>query len=479
MAMKKVAQSEKKMLVWIGAVSALLTAAGGYGIYYTLGRVESENSAIAGLREKISAAKAKIKQIPGDEKDVIILRENVEEYARILPDEREITEYARTLARYCRDAGMLISTLAPDRSASSGPRAAFQPTRYRLRTQGSIWQLMQLMHLLENHPRYMQLKSLAVKAGKKDGSAVDVVHDVDLTVETYSYNKAPAGKEGVKIPNYTAKRADLEEAIHNARSRFEEKTYNFKGPNGRRDLLVDPRLPSTGVDGKGRLPRKRQQEIFDACRQLLAEILEINQMVDGSGKGPKVNIIRRFELTKELNDRITLLKTKVEQIEKEGLLSYAPLHSQLVKQVKEPLEGIVEKNRPGPKKEEFISAEALDKVRVSIEEALEAGDMELAIERFRLVQSRLGPENYGGPAREEIVAAVKGLNRKAQVALEFSRKKIKVTGRIIQPENLSLVIVNGKSFYEGDPIEEDLFVKKITRDTVEFFYKGVVLRKKI
>ena len=470
--------NEKKVLLGIGVVSLVLAGVGAFGIHYALGKVSEEESAIKDVQGKIKEARAKIAQIPADEKDVIILRENVTEYAKILPDEKEVTEYARTLAHYSSQAGMVLTSLSPE--IKQKKRGTFQPIRYKMKLQGSLWQLMRLMNLLESHPRFMQVKTIRLSAARKEKSVGDAVHTVDLTVETYYYNKSVKGRPQVKIPNYQTKKTDLEEAIHNARSRFEEDKYSFKGPSGRRDVFVDPRLPSQGAEGKGRLPRKQQQMILDACRKLLAEIVEIKKMMEGKGPGgTRPNIIRRFELGKEMARRIGILRNKIQRIEDDGLLSYAPLHSQLVTNVKEPLAKLVASSREKRPESEFLEMDALERIRKSMEDALDIGDLDLAVERYRLAQHKIGPDNFGSQKRRVLVKTLKGLYRKALIAQEFARKKIEISGRILRPDGLSLVIINGKSYFEGDPVEDDLYIKSLTPESVEFIYKGVVISKKI
>ncbi|MCA8972347.1 MAG: hypothetical protein KDC95_21345, partial [Planctomycetes bacterium] len=70
------------------------------------------------------------------------------------------------------------------------------------------------------------------------------------------------------------------------------------------------------------------------------------------------------------------------------------------------------------------------------------------------------------------------LYQKAKVAQEFSRLQISVTGTILLPEFLSTAIINGKTYTEGDAIGDELFLKEVGEDFVEFLYRGVVLRRK-
>ena len=472
-------RDEKKVLLGILVVTGVFSAAGIFGIHYTFSKINQEKQKISELRKKIKNARAKIAQIPKDERDVIILRENVQEYTRILPDKKEITEYARTLAHYSSQAGLALNMLKPDiRKPNKG--GAFQQIRYSMRLQGTLWQMMNLLNMLENHPRFMQVKSLSLNAKTRGTGGMNAVHTIDMIVETYYYNKAPKGRKTVRIPLYERKKADLEEAIHSARSKFEEEHYTFKGQSGRRDIFVDPRLPSTTGEGKGRLPRTQQQMIVDACRKLLEEIQEIKRIIEGKGDGKgKPNIIRRFELTKEMQKRISVLSRKLKQIEDEGVISYAPLHSQLIKTVKEPLDRIIEGQKDRNGSSDYYSEAMLEKIARSMEEALEAGELELAIDRYKMAEVKIGPDDFGSKRRRLLVKRIKRLHAKAEIAMEFCKKDLKITGRIIRPDKLSLVIINGKSYYEGDLVEDDLFVKKLTRDSVEFLYKGVVISKKL
>jgi Tfp pilus assembly protein PilN len=73
--------TQKKLLAVIGgsAVGICLLAAG--GVYYAQGLIEEVEANVKQKREGITAAEAKIAKIPALQKDVIILRENLDECA--------------------------------------------------------------------------------------------------------------------------------------------------------------------------------------------------------------------------------------------------------------------------------------------------------------------------------------------------------------------------------------------------------------
>ena len=82
--MAKMNDNQKIMVV--GGVALALCAAAGGGVWWAKGLVEDKHTEIGTMRTEIQKAEAKIVKIPRVESDVIVLRENLHEYVKILPD---------------------------------------------------------------------------------------------------------------------------------------------------------------------------------------------------------------------------------------------------------------------------------------------------------------------------------------------------------------------------------------------------------
>jgi Tfp pilus assembly protein PilO len=86
------------------------------GVYYAEGLIEEVEAQITQKKELIAVAEAKIEKIPSIEKEVIILRENLQEYVKILPDTKELTNFLRQLNQFERQSEI------KSRTSRSSPR---------------------------------------------------------------------------------------------------------------------------------------------------------------------------------------------------------------------------------------------------------------------------------------------------------------------------------------------------------------------
>jgi hypothetical protein len=111
-----------------------------------------------------------------------------------------------------------------------------------------------------------------------------------------------------------------------------------------------------------------------------------------------------------------------------------------------------------------------------MEEHLDSGEMEQAVERYESVKDKIvTPDD---DPRHALAQQIARLYQKAKVGLEFSRKTIQISGAVVVESGYSGAIINGKTYQEGDALEDDLFIKAIGRESVEFLFKGVIISKK-
>ncbi|MDP6930126.1 MAG: hypothetical protein QF412_10530, partial [Planctomycetota bacterium] len=74
---------ERRKLLIVGSVTSLLCTIGGGGLFWVDQLAAEKLESLASMQTEIRAARAKIKRIPSLEHDVIVLRENVQEYVKI------------------------------------------------------------------------------------------------------------------------------------------------------------------------------------------------------------------------------------------------------------------------------------------------------------------------------------------------------------------------------------------------------------
>jgi len=195
--------TQTKLVYTIGGAATLLCLAAGGGIYWAQGLIDETNAQAQAKKAANDVSKQKIARIPALERDVIILRENLGEYVKILPDQKELTDFVRMLNQFNRQSGVKSSSLVnTQRYAKSGER--FVPIEYSYEMTATLWQAIKFMNLVENFERFVSITDFSIQSGAGNGKEQtrdgDVVHQFKLTLQTYTYNGKVDGKE-VHIPD--------------------------------------------------------------------------------------------------------------------------------------------------------------------------------------------------------------------------------------------------------------------------------------
>src|SRR5262245_53353941 len=237
--------TQKQLLVAIGGGAITICVAAAGGVYYTYGLIEEVEQQVTEKKAQVAAADAKIAQIPAIEKDVIILRENLDEYVKILPDTSELTAFVRGLQAFDRQSGVQSTGLVSKTKSNSKAVDRFTPIEYSYEMKGTLWQALKFMNLVENFERFISIKDFTITSGAKDRGndsreGGDVVHQIKMTLLTYQYNGKASGKEAV-IPDYSSQKEALREEIYKRMQAIRIDRYDHRGQGGRRDILVDPR----------------------------------------------------------------------------------------------------------------------------------------------------------------------------------------------------------------------------------------------
>lgn len=467
------AQFSEKQVILIIALSGLVLSGGAWGgVYWAQGKAEEERLVIDGLDKKITEAEAKKARIPVDEKDVIILRENVSEYVKILPETSELTNFARTITRFAMQSGVVISSLSPKLGGRGAQ--AFSNYSYSMAFTGTLWQFMKFMNSFESFKRFVDVTTFTITAGQPDDddNLDDVVHRYTMEVNTYVYNQAAGGKKAVQIPNYEIKREWLREDIYRARTKIQVEKYAFKGGSARRDIFVDPRLDTTTTSG-GVIDVPEQAKFIDE----LAEEIKVLQKIYTDAL-ILTNVIERYEKIREVKRRLKAVRVRVDDITDKDIISYRPYRLKFQREVTVLLDELwmtvfTDKEASG----EEIPLSLLMSTRRFMEDSLIDGRLEDAVERFQIIRERLFfQETQVEKIKESEHLRI--LFQKASSALEFSRLNLKLTGHIVTDGGISTAIINSKTYQEGDALSADLFLLEIGPEWLKFLYKGVeILRK--
>ena len=462
----------QKLGVIIGA-AVLLAGGGGGGVWWAKGLVEEKETEIAQMRTEIEAAEAKIAKIKRVEQDVIILRENLNEYVKILPEETELNEFVRIVQQFSQQSGVKLKTLgAGQQRRAKG--SAFEAVSYSFDVDATLWQFIHFVNLFESHERFVHVKAFQLTANqpRQIGQIEDVEHSIKMTVETYAYKPGNSGGD-VSIANYDAKVERLREEIFEARQTLSVAGYRFQGPRGRRDIFIDPRETAGGRDGLPTGPSPRdQRRIIDLMRAKISEA-EVMQRRLGD---KSLTIFEIYALKRELEESLGKVRREVEEYNTKGFISHAPLKLAWAREVVEPLgrleEGLSDTGGPA---NQWLAKEDMESLLGAMNEDLAAGNLIGAIERHDIVEERIGVP-VDDP-RYEIFLRIESLYMRAKLAQEFAGLSLDISGICVNDGGKSGLVLNGTVYEEGEYIDNNLLVKQVGRDRVEFVYKGFTIVK--
>ena len=473
--MRKLSDNHKLLI--LGGATLLLCGGGFAGIWWARGRVTEERDKITAMREQIKAAEQKINQIPAAERDVIILRENVHEYVKILPEEREQINFMRIANQFINQSGVQVKKFLPGKiTATDGGQ--FERYTYSFTLEGTLWQFMKFINLFENYERFVSVQQfkLDTGAGGRQQNASfdsDVVHSISLTVETYVYKGSSKTKD-VVIPNYNSKRDALRDDILRNLQAIPKERYDFKDARGRRDIFIDPREIEGGNGGKGlSVPMQQQRKLIENTKAEIARLKELNDRSRESG----ITIFEKYNMDRTLRAGIEKLAAEVEDINQKRIISYQPYKLTWTKEIMQPLEILKRDAAKGAADTEdrFLSEPEMNELLAAMKDDLAAGELGAAKERYETVQEKVKVPH--ADPRYNLAFAIQTLYHRAKLALEFSSLKLAIAGVCVNENGRSGLILNGEVMEEGDYVNDDLFIKAVGREQVEFVYKGFTLIK--
>lgn len=464
------ALNEKQLLIGIGVTTLLISGGLAYLSYQTTGEIQTQQEEAAGLRNRISAAQAKIDKIRTLEDDVLILRENVQEYVKILPDDREVTEFLKKLSDIGESIGVDSTQFDPQKSTTRG---LFEPVTYKVRISGTVWQILTYLNRVESQKRFMVVPKIKISPGAPRLEELDfenVRHDAELEIQTFRYNPKGGASE-TPIIREEQRIAALQERIHQERRALSpQEPYVFAGARNRRDPFIDPRIPKDG-DRPGPSIAE-QQDVYAALRDrvdtLEQDYVRYQERV--------TKLIVKIELYQQMRTTIKELDAQFAETEQSGVFTYLPLRSKFNSL----------KQRYAELKASFQNMDqdgglsmTLKELKVAYEKMrrlLHSGDLDAVNQEFVAIRDRLGASRPDSKKRVW-VEEIEQLAHKAQVAREFRTKDIRITGTGIMDTGAAAVI-NGRAVAEGELLEDELVVSKVHKDSIEFLFKGVLIVKK-
>ncbi len=469
--------TDKQRLVAIGATTFVLCGIAGAGVYWAKGEAEVLRTQMQQTEAEIAAAETKIKKIPDLEKHVIILRENLKEYVKILPEKQELNTFLRSVQQFMAQSGVDMERATPGRPAGR-KGAEFEEWTYTFDFRASLWQFLKFANFFENYERFVKIKSLNLTSGvvdqRPDTDPVDgdVQHRINMMVETYVYTGSAKGSD-VNIPNYAGKQQALAEEILRNMQAIRLDRYEFRDARGRRDVFVDPREFSYGNrDGAG-MPLQQQKKLLDDFGEEITRLQTLHTRAREDG----ITIFERYNLDRELKTGLAEIRKKVTELDQQKVISYQPFKYQWVKRVSQPLEVLARdiETDGRPQDDRFLPRKEIESLLAAMKTDLTTGEMQAAKDRFDSVQDRLRvpPEDDRAP----LVDQVRDLCLRANIALEFSSQKLDINGVLVNDDGRSGLILNGTVYQEGDYVSDELLVKAVGREQIEFIYKGFTLVK--
>jgi len=462
--------NEKKLLA--GIIAGALLAAGGVGalIYLEHQDIEQTRVEVAAVRTKIGTSRELIEGTSALERDVIVLREMSEVIKSVLPDSENVNNLVRTLQRFSEDSNVRIRGLKK-KDIKKEEGAAFDHVAYTLTLDADAFELLDFLDMAESHERFIRVPRLKLSGAKRKQFEEDgfAAHRVQMDLETFVFETS-GDAEPVKIEGYDRKRDLLVGEINRRRQGLSVDEYDYRGARGRRDPWVDPRVPVAG-DGESALTVQEQMDIVQ-------DLVDRTQAAEGQWEVTREaeNVIAEMVARADLEDMLASLEGDVRRIDQEGSIRYVPSLRRLQLEVQDPLfelrRGLLDsEGGRGP------SVEKLREVLEAMNRHLMAEEYDLMLEAYRLVDGQLDfVEN--DPLRKPFVDELDRLRGLANTVIEFDEIRIEVGGIAIMYGAPSAALVNGRSVGVGDVIGEELYIREIRTDEIEFVFRGVILARR-
>jgi Tfp pilus assembly protein PilO len=466
--------NEKQKLLAIGGTAFAVCLMAGGGVYWANGLIAEVRQSIDQKNAAIAVADAKIAKIPATEKEVIILRENLDEYVKILPDTQALNDFVTTLNQFATTSGVTTQNFQPGKVAKTNSKVPekFSRIEYEYDMTATLWQFLRFVNLIENYERFISITDYSIAqisgrdAEQRDG---EQVHSVKLKMETYVYNAKGSGQD-VQIPAYDTKRDALKEEIWRRIRTIEIEKYEHRGARGRRDIFVDPREREGRPDGP---PVEEQKSVLE---RFIGDLLKVKELV-AKRRRPDITIFDAYTLDKDIAESLDKIEIGAQEVASRQQITAPAMRVRWVKEVVEPLAELrttVAVKDPRAPTDPFLSADELQQLITSMTKFAEEGDLESADQRYETVSQKIVvPES---DPRHELAVAAKAMHIKVKTAIEFKNLELKIQGVLVNHEGgRSGLLVNGSVFEEGEYLSAELMLRRVEEEQVYFVFRGLTL----
>ncbi len=465
--------NENQRMLAIAGGGLLLCLAAGAGIWWANGLVDQEQEAIASQKQAIAAAQTKIAKIPQLMRDVIILRENVDTYTKILPNQAEVNDLLRLTNKFAGQAGVHLHDFV---KATDGKRGKYSHYSYRMDLDATVWQFLKFINLYENYDRFFRVVNFTINAAsdqdvtKALAAGEDVVHRMSVVIETYVYT-GQNGPDNVEIKNYKAMRDGLRDEIAKSARALHLERYEITDKIGRRDIFVDPRptIGGTNLSDNSQALQRRRVEDFVAKVADVKALQELWQQPDQSyvTRARRENEFRT-EL-QSLDDRADAMTPRITNQSLQARWNNEVLEP--IAQMWRSLGPTANNNDDGGLDESKIRA-LIQAMRSDVER----GDFDAAVKRHNEFADRLKfPET---DPRFALAERAMKLRLMIEAVAQFQAIPLDISGVVVFQQGRSGLLVNGKVYEEGEYLQDDLLLKSVQTESADFVFKGFSMRKK-
>jgi len=466
--------SEKQKVLAIGGAALGVCLLAGGGVWWAQGLIDEVEQSILAKRTDIAAAEQKIAKIPTAETEVIILRENLDEYVKILPETQGLNDFVKMLNQFEQQSGIQTVMFQPGRPNRQAGRNVERFTRidYVYEMQATLWQFIKFINEIENYERFVAITdfNIAQVAARdirvRNGGQV---HSIKLTMETYTYNDQSSGQD-VAIPDYVDKKEMLREEIFKRMQMIRIDKYEHRGERGRRDIFVDPREREGGPDGP---PIEQQRALIERYLSELGNLKKLQKQL----QQPDLTIFDKFAKQRELEQGIEKLRVAVADVSAKSQVTAPQLRIRWVKEIVEPLADLYSMGAAAEtlaRTDPFLAATEMSALIDTMKTLADQGDLEGADARFEAIAPKLlVPES---DPRYQLAVQAKALHLRVKTAMEFEKLDLQVQGILVNHNGgRSGLLLNGVVFEEGEYVSDDLMLSRVEEEQVWFVFRGLTL----
>ena len=183
--------NEKQQLLVVAAVAAAIAVFLGVLVFMEYRTAGEAQETIGSIRHNLDMADAKIKEIPALQAERNRLTEVVEEYVRILPDEKEVEALLETLSELKDKAGLAPDAIEsftfaaePASARRAGTSENFQKYIRQVRLHATLFQFADFVNRLERYKRFIQVDSFSLRPQPDS-----LEHDIMMQMSTFTYSR--------------------------------------------------------------------------------------------------------------------------------------------------------------------------------------------------------------------------------------------------------------------------------------------------